>query len=772
VRQFSPRPAASVAALATAALVVTSAPAALGSAAARPTARLPAVPLGAGGTPRSVLLINGDRLIAAPAAADSRVLGIVPASPGHPAGPMLALGLGHNAFEIPQVALPYLGHGLNPDLFSVGSLLRVGPDGRLPVTVGYTGRVPSLPGVTLTQAAGGTARGYLTAAGAAAFGAALARQFAADHARGSYGQDGMFAGGVSVGLAGAGAQASQPSPAFPMHTLTVTGTNLAGKPDTGDEVFVFNADNANLTNDPFQNVNIFYHGVTKFSLPAGHYWAVGAFETNLRSVRKFTDHSVILPQFTLAGNSTTVHMAARAADSQVQMVTPRPAVPSPFNVEFEVRHPTPAGPVGALEWLGGRLFFSPTTRRPTVGSLQTYVFDQLNSPPTAAGTPYQYNLAYADTSGLIHSQRHVVRPAGLATVHSRYYSDVNTTGYYSRFGFFPANYLDAISAVVFLPMPVPRRRTEYMGGSPGAVWADSYQQSYQYLAGGQIDDLRIFHAGEQLAENWNAYPLHEGYNTNLIGAANLAPAIPSATRAGDMLTLDVMPFSDSTLGHISASGFFGALQLPFGKITGHFEIGENGKVIASGNPVQGDKEVGPAGEFHDTVTLSPRPATIRLVLDASRTAKIYTISTVSHTVWTWRSRHESGARLPAGWGCVLARNGTVSGRSCAVEPMMTLEYAVAGESLHGSTRPGPQVVHLSVGHLQLVKGPRVTRASMSVSFDGGKTWHPATVTGHGGSYTAAFTAPAGVKVSLRTSAADAASGSVTETLTNAYQISP
>ena len=103
---------------------------------------------------------------------------------------------------------------------------------------------------------------------------------------------------------------------------------------------------------------------------------------------------------------------------------------------------------------------------------------------------------------------------------------------------------------------------------------------------------------------------------------------------------------------------------------------------------------------------------------------------------------------------------------------MTLGYAVAGESLHGSTHPGPQVIHLSVGHLQLVKGARVTRAVMSVSFDGGKNWHRAKVSGHGGSYTVTFSAPAGVKVSLRTSAADAAGGSVTETLPAAYQISP
>jgi hypothetical protein len=59
-----------------------------------------------------------------------------------------------------------------------------------------------------------------------------------------------------------------------------------------------------------------------------------------------------------------------------------------------------------------------------------------------------------------------------------------------------------------------------------------------------------------------------------------------------------------------------------------------------------------------------------------------------------------------------------------------------------------------------------------VSFDGGRTWHAAQMTGHHGSYTAAFTAPARAKVTLRTSAADAAGGSVTETITNAYQVAP
>ena len=56
-----------------------------------------------------------------------------------------------------------------------------------------------------------------------------------------------------------------------------------------------------------------------------------------------------------------------------------------------------------------------------------------------------------------------------------------------------------------------------------------------------------------------------------------------------------------------------------------------------------------------------------------------------------------------------------------------------------------------------------------MSFDGGKTWHQAAVTGSTGGYTASFTAPAGAKVSLRTGAADAAGGTITETIINAYQ---
>jgi Neuraminidase (sialidase) len=79
------------------------------------------------------------------------------------------------------------------------------------------------------------------------------------------------------------------------------------------------------------------------------------------------------------------------------------------------------------------------------------------------------------------------------------------------------------------------------------------------------------------------------------------------------------------------------------------------------------------------------------------------------------------------------------------------------------------VIKLSAGHLQLAKGSEITNAALSVSFDGGKTWHKATLTGSNGSYAASFNAPADSLVSLRATASDLQGSQITETITNAYQ---
>jgi hypothetical protein len=235
--------------------------------------------------------------------------------------------------------------------------------------------------------------------------------------------------------------------------------------------------------------------------------------------------------------------------------------------------------------------------------------------------------------------------------------------------------------------------------------------------------------------------------------------IPSAVRTGNTLQLEVDPFDDNQPGHqIGEVQTSGPAQA-----TGSYQIDQNGNKIASGDAVAAVK----AGEFYTTATLSPHPSTIRFSLAYTRSSADFPLSTATSTVWTWRSAPTAGGELPPGWSCVRY---SYKSRHCTAQPMMTLQYAVAGLGLDGAAKPGQQSLHLTVGHLQAAKASKVTKASVSVSFDGGKTWHRATITGSGGSYTATFTAPAGTKVTLRTRATDAAGGSVAETITSAYQI--
>ena len=239
-------------------------------------------------------------------------------------------------------------------------------------------------------------------------------------------------------------------------------------------------------------------------------------------------------------------------------------------------------------------------------------------------------------------------------------------------------------------------------------------------------------------------------------------------RVGGHARLDIWPFSDNA-GNTGTR--LTGVNDPGARVTGSYEIDENGKKIASGNPAL---SVLRFGDFYTTAALSPQPSTIRFTLDASITGARYPLSPASHTVWTWRSSHEASATVPRGWACrwVSAAAPHLRGRDCAAEPMMTLGYRVAGLALDGSAPAGRQAITLTVGHLQLAATAKITRAAVRVSFDGGKTWHAATVTGSGGTYHTAFTAAAGSYVTLQVNAADAASGRISETITRAYKIAP
>lgn len=717
-----------------------------------------AEPAPAAASPHPVLLINGDRLMVRPTPGGGQAISLLPADAASDS--MLSLKLGSLTDEIPADALPYLGRGLDPSLFELSALQRAEAGGRLPVRLSFHGHRPVLPGVTITRSAAGTAAGYLTASSARIFGAALARQFRADHARASYGTDGLFGGGVDIALAGTARPAAKSArPGFRMHTLTVTGTNLSGRPDNGDLVFVFNAGDVATFGDPVESSNIFYHGAAKFSVPSGSYWAIGDF-VNFTPTSA-SERLAFLPQFTVRKN-TTAHVAERAASSEITMATPRPAVTQ--SVSFEMIRGGLHGTSNSFTWIaiGLSLWVSPTARKPTVGTLRSFASEQLTSPAHAAGTPYAYNLDYAGPDGIIPSQHYVAQPASLATINERYYQDVRTTGAWLDFGGFPLQ-VEGILFGSYLPLKLPGLQTQYFSAGPGLFWSSSYAEfspSNFFPWGGQGDDsFRTLPAGQQQTVEWSRYPLHPQPVVSPGGlGGRLFPLIPSATRSGNTLHLSTTPFSDNQPGHLGAGFFVG----PGATVAGSYEIDQNGVRIARGNPVNGI----PA------VLLSPKPSVIRLSLDAARTGK-FPLSTSNQTVWTWRSVRQPRVRLPAAWYCgyVVVRQTFRLLRRCATQPMMTLNYQVQGLALNGSVPSGHQVINLIAGHIQPAKASAITGASAQVSYNDGQSWLNTSVTATGGgNFRIAFTAPGGVDVTLRVTATDSAGGSIRETILRAYGV--
>jgi hypothetical protein len=725
---------------------------------------------GAPARPAPLILINGDRALVSQGPGPGTVAVRRTAASGLAAALLMAR-LDARRFLIPVAALPYLGRGLDLSLFEVPALQHAERDGRLPVVLRYRGRLPALPGVTVTRASAGTAQGYLTASSAPRFGAALARQLAADHPRGSYGSDGMFADGMSISLPGSVGPArplppgpARAGPAFPMHVLTVTGTNQAGNPDTGDVVSVLNVNDLAKLDPLIASQSFFFHGIAKFSAPSGTYWATGVFFT--RSGFRID----VLPQFTISGD-TTVHLSERAAVSKISTRTPRPAVTR--GSALTVVRASPHALVSeGFSTFGGGIWINPTSQRTTDGGLRVFTAVQLSS-PRRSRLPYGYMLNFAGRPGIIPAQHFTVRPADLATVSERYYQDVRSVGGWLDFGGTPYQIRTSFIGGLILPVRLPGRMTQYLSATPRQLWQSFYDEYNTFrtgtTSGGQTDAFRLLHGGQRLAETWNRYPLHPGPNVSFPGT-NLFPALPSAVRAGDTLLLDITPFSDNFAGH-TGSGFSVDFPGKVNQVSGRYALFQDGMKIAGGAAA---KTSGFSGPLFVRAKLSPAPSAVKLVLTASRAGPRFPLSATSRDVWTWPSRREPAATVPPPWECGARVVGgrLMFDRHCAVQAMMTPRYRVAGLNLSGRACPGHQALTVTLVHLQQAVPSRITTARVQVSFDNGKTWQKTRVRRLGrASFRARFSASSARAVSVRLTARDAAGATVTETILSAYQTS-
>jgi hypothetical protein len=555
----------------------------------------------------------------------------------------------------------------------------------------------------------------------------------------------------TYGAAQDGLQAAPAQPKAPKYTLTIKGFNLAGAPAGLDSrVQVFSATSMRWNEQTIGPDPGFRHGLVTMRVPAGKYWLIGQFSTR-------NSYRMDIPaQVTVTGN-TTATVSARAASSEITAATPRRAVLA--DAVFGSSYTVPGGQTfwdcGTVS--GVSLWVSPLARTHTTGTLYSATSAQLNSPPGQA-VPYTYELDSAAPAGTIASQHLAVTAADLATVHERFYSATATTAPWFAFGGPARQYGETGFFAISTPLPMPGDRTVYFQTQPTAVWRP------QILSGPLTETpaWELFHAGQERTTNWNDYPLHPAPNPPP-GVNELT--LVSASRAGNDLILDITPFSDDTPGHVGS----GLSQLNGITGSGSYAIYADGVKIASRKV---NSTLFP--DVYASAAISPKPTQIEFTLTTSRKAPGSNLSGTSKDTWTWPSKAEPHATVPAPFYC---RDTFAHGidRHCAVQDMMTLGYQLAKESLNGSAPAGPQSLDIAVNHLPASAPFPVTHAKVQVSFDRGITWQPATLTRicHGkvctNTYHASYTAPAGAPVSLRVTARDITGATVTETILSAYQ---
>ncbi|MEU7947699.1 S8 family serine peptidase [Micromonospora taraxaci] len=277
-----------------------------------------------------------------------------------------------------------------------------------------------------------------------------------------------------------------------------------------------------------------------------------------------------------------------------------------------------------------------------------------------------------------------------------------------------------------VPTVVPGQRVEHYStrdvswSSELSFWGD-IEEWWTDFKEALMSESRTYRPGRHTRESWGGAPY---------GPTFPAPRWPGqgVTRIGDEIQVDVPLHSDAE-GHAGGSVVD----------TARTALYRNGVLV---------------GESSDTgfgaFAVPPGAAAYRLEVSAKRS--FTDLSTEVSTAWTFRSRHVGGddyRQLP-----VSAIRFT--------PPLSVDNAAPAGRSL---------VIPVQVQRQPGAAGSRVTKLTVDVSYDGGKTWQSARVRHGGHGWTATVRHPAGPGyASLRATAKDAAGNTVTEKIIQAYRL--
>lgn len=728
------------------ALVLPSA-AALGSPASSPAHSTPTV---RAGVPAARLGIGRHSSVTLPTGQQVRLTGraghehVLVAHPG-PAGPVRALvtrRLRSHVYAMPAVADPYLGRFLDPNLFDVTRLsaARTGSR-RIGVRIAYRGPTPAVPGVRVTSAASGLARGYLTSSSADTFGRALTAQWRADSRAGWPRRSTLFGSTSAAGVTRISADVAPPGvvkPAYPMYTLVIKTVGADGKPQPFGSLALLNVDNGNR----FAAFVAVENGEARVSVPKGRYGAIAEDLVYNEKAGTGSLRVAIVNQFRVTGAGQTLRLDYRTATARPSVTVPQPTDLVDYSLEWDRVDAAEVAFFAAVFDVGPNIALGVTpTAKTTVGTTDIFHTFVLAG-RTPAVNPDSYTVATHQR--LIPANPHFTfRAADFGVLHSAYYGDGSTKrGGILRFPSFAASLFGGGS---FDPVTRGARRTEYVAANERVSWTDGALVNYDALddPGFMDGPTRTIPARHTVNVSWFRGPL--------------AAAIPPASdfnfcyicRSGNHIEVGLAPYTDSDPAHVGE--LWGAED---GLPVARFRFYRNGKLVSDHDDYLG-------GDF----VVSRRKATYRAVLDVDRRLMEPAQSTQSQTELTFSSAKNTGKKLPNNWYC--------DGTHCRVLSIVQARVALATD-LQGRLPAGRSNVTVTVAAAPPSARSPITGATLAVRFAGwGWSSVPLTPVG-GGRYTGVLNnrKGAGSAVDVRVTAKDKAGSAFRQTILRAYRVSP
>ncbi|SCE51378.1 PA domain-containing protein [Streptomyces sp. DvalAA-14] len=298
-------------------------------------------------------------------------------------------------------------------------------------------------------------------------------------------------------------------------------------------------------------------------------------------------------------------------------------------------------------------------------------------------------------------------------------------------------------------VPTGTARTEYVTAN-GTDWGHlvnytTQDENDQALTAGMNDGDRFYRPGPQPPESW-----YQGVVRPSIPVGTPTPSV----RVGDTLDLRIPEFTDSEAGHAARAtvgGGFGGLS-----------TATTGPASGTPAPPEGDSaqavlyrdgvRVAGADNAWTDLEVAPGAADYRLDLTTSRVSPEWEFATTTATSWSFRSDTTADA---------------------ALLPLLQLDYAVPVDASQAVRAARSHTIGVTVRAQDGAMAPRGVRVEVQTSWDDGKTWSDAKISGGSHNvFDAAVTRSARVKgdayVTLRVTARDAAGDAVRQTVQRAY----